>query len=213
MKFNILDLLLPRETKFYAMLSKQAELTLQASEEFRLLVANLQASNNDASLKNLVSIKEIAKSGDKVEKAVIDELDKTFITPLDREDINRISMHMGATLDHINSLSQMLDIYAIHQTPPAVTAFADILVGISRECVSLIAALEKRKGLSQTIRVMHEFEKRGDDTFHQGMARLFESESPVEIIKFKSVYEELENTIDSIDFIGKLIRSIMIKLG
>jgi len=213
MKFNILDLLLPRETKFYTLLNKQAEISLHASEEFRLLVANLQSSSNDAVLKNLVSIKEFAKSGDKVEKAVIDELDLTFITPLDREDINRISMHMGITLDLINSLSQMLEIYGIHQTPPAVTSFCDILVGICKENVNLIAALESRKGISQIIRLMHEFEKRGDDTFHQGMASLFESESPVEIIKFKSVYEGLEDTIDSVDYVGKLVRSIMIKLG
>lgn len=213
MKFNIFDLLLPRETKFYTMLNKQAEILNQAAKEFRDQIANLRASQNDAVLKNLVSIKELEKAGDKVEKAVVDELDKTFITPLDREDINRISMQLGTALDHINDISQMLDIYSIRQTPAALTDFCDILVGITAENITLIAALENRKGISQIIRVMHEFEKRGDDTFHQGMARLFESESPVEIIKFKSVYEALEDTIDSVDFIGKVIRSIMIKLG
>jgi uncharacterized protein Yka (UPF0111/DUF47 family) len=197
MKFNIFDLLLPRETKFYGMLNKQAETTLQASEELRLLVSNLEASNNDAALKNFVTIKELSKSGDKLERAVTDELDKTFITPLDREDINRISMQLGIMLDNINSVSQMLDIYGIHQMPSAVGAFCDILVGICKEHVNLIAALQSRKGLNQIIRLMHEFEKRGDDVFHQGMAELFRSESPVEIIKFKSVYESLEDTIDS----------------
>ncbi len=213
MKFNIFDLLLPRETKFYTMLNKQAETLNSAAKEFRELAANLHASQNDAALKNLVCIKELTKAGDKQEKAIIDELDMTFITPLDREDINRLSMLLDNSLDFINSLSQMLDIYAIHQMPPAVMSFCDILVGITAENLNLIAGLEARKGLSQTIRVMHEFEKRGDDTFHQGMARLFESESPVEIIKFKSVYESLEDTIDSVDLIGKTIRSIMIKLG
>lgn len=213
MKFNILDLLLPRETKFYAMLSKQADILVQASEEFRLLVSNLQSSSNDAVLKNLVSIKELEKSGDKIEKAVIDELDKTFITPLDREDINRISMQMGITLDLMNTLSRKLEIYGIHQMPAAVMSFCDILVGIAKENTNLMAALQTRKGIPQIIRLMHEFEKRGDDVFHQAMAKLFESTAPVEIIKFKEVYEVLEDTIDSVDLVGKIIRSIMIKLG
>jgi len=214
MKFNILDLLLPRETKFYAMLNKQADILQKTSVEFRLLVTNLQdESRNDAALKNLVSIKELVKSEDKIEKTIVDELDKTFITPLDREDINRIAMQIGTSLDLINSVSQMLDIYSIHKTPAAVLSFCDILVGISAENINLINALEKRKGIPQIVRLMHEFEKRGDDLFHQGMARLFESESPIEIIKFKSVYEALEDTIDSVDMIGKTIRSIMIKLG
>lgn len=214
MKFNILDLLLPRETKFYSMLNKQADILLQMSQEFRLLVTNLQAgNNNDGVLKNLVSIKELEKSGDKVEKSVIDELDKTFITPLDREDINRIAMQMGVSLDLINSLSRELEIYGIHTMPQPVLSFCDILVGIANENTKLINALSSRKGIPQIIRVMHEFEKRGDDTFQQAMAKLFESDSPVEIIKFKDIYEALEDIIDSVDMIGKILRSIMIKLG
>jgi len=213
MKFNILDLLLPRETKFYTLLNKQADTLLQASQEFRLLVTNLQAANNDAVLKNLVTIRELEKSGYKTERAVMDELEKTFITPLDREDINRIAMYMSASLDHINSVSRTLEIYGIHQMPQSVVSFCDILVGITDENAKLIAALESRKGISQIIRLMHEFEKRGDDAFHQAMAKLFESESPIEIIKFKDVYEALEDIIDSIDDVGKLVRGIMIKLG
>lgn len=213
MKFNILDLLLPRETKFYTLLNKQADSILQASKEFRLLVTNLQAADNDAALKNLVCIREFEKSGYKVEKSVVDELDKTFITPLDREDINRITMQMSVTLDHINSVSQILDIYRIHQMPEPVMSFCDILVGIADECAKVIAALEDRKGILQMVRIMHEFEKRGDDIFHQAMANLFESTSPVDIIKFKDVYAALEDTIDSIDDVGKIVRGIMIKLG
>lgn len=213
MKFNILDLLLPRETKFYTMLSKQAEILLNAGQEFRLLVTNLQALSNDSVLKNLVTIREFEKSGYKIERAVTEELDKTFITPLDREDINRISMQMATTLDLINSVSRKLEVYGIHEMPSSVLTFCDILVGISKENTRLISALEDRKDIPQIIRLMHEFEKRGDDTFHQGMAKLFESTSPIEIIKFKEVYEGLEDIIDSVDEVGKIIRGIMIKLG
>jgi uncharacterized protein len=213
MKFNIFDLLLPRETKFYTMLTDQAECLLDISKQFRVLVSDLQSGNNDETLKSLVMIKELEKRGDKYEKSIVEELDKTFITPLDREDINRIAMQMGIVIDDVNSISRMMEIYGIRQCPSAVMSFCDILVGICAENVCLIKAVQGRKGLQQSIKLMHEFEKRGDDTFHQGMASLFETAQPLEIIKFKSVYESLEETIDGVDAIGKLIRSIMIKLG
>jgi len=213
MKFNILDLLLPRETKFYTMLNKQSEMLLKSSQEFRQLVTNLQSGSHDAVLKSMITIKELEKSGNKTERALIDELDKTFITPLDREDINRIAMQMAIPLDLISDLSHKLEIYGIKQMPVSVSIFCDILVGICNENVALIGALESRKGIPEIIRLMHEFEKRGDDAFHQAMAKLFESNSPIEIIKFKEVYEVLEDIIDSVDDVGKIIRGIMIKLG
>jgi uncharacterized protein Yka (UPF0111/DUF47 family) len=61
---------------------------------------------------------------------------------------------------------------------------------------------------------MHGFENKADDLFHMGMAELFSGNyAPIEVIKFKEVYEHLENIVDSIDFIGKLVRGIMVKLG
>jgi uncharacterized protein Yka (UPF0111/DUF47 family) len=120
---------------------------------------------------------------------------------------------MSITLDLVNDLSRKLEIYGIHEMPASVMSFCDILVGICDENTRLIAALETRKDIPKIIRLMHEFEKRGDDIFHQAMAKLFESSSPIEIIKFKEVYEVLEDTIDSVDDVGKIIRGIMIKLG
>lgn len=214
MKFNIFDLLLPKETKFYDLLDKQVDALMACSAEFRQLVRHLQGSDNDPVLKSLVRIKECERTGAKVERSIMEELDRTFITPLDREDIHVIAMAMEKSLDLTNSLARKFEIYGIRQVPEEVVAFCDILVGISNELGRLIGALRQRKGLQEIIRTMHEFEKRGDDTFHQAMARLFrENNNPVELIKFKEVYEVLEEIIDSIDSVGRIIRGIMVKLG
>jgi uncharacterized protein Yka (UPF0111/DUF47 family) len=212
-KFNILDLLLPRETKFYTLMEKQADNLLKATRVFRDLVGNLEKGDNDVILKNLVTIKEMEKAGDKIERQIIDELDVTFITPLDREDIHHLAMIMDQTVDQLHSLARKLELYNIRVIPAPLKAFCDIMVGIADEQVKLMQALPTRKGVQDTIRIMHELEKRGDDTFAQAVATLFESNDPVHIIKFKEIYELSEEVIDSIDLVGKTIRGIMVKLG
>jgi len=213
-KFNILDLLLPRETKFYTLMDKQASNLHEISRVFRDLVNSVNGGDNDVILKHLVTIKELEKTGDKIERAIIDELDKTFITPLDREDIHHIAMSADQAVDLIHGLSRKLELYSIHDIPPPLKAFCDIMVGITAELVKLMKALPTRKGVQEIIRIMHELEKRGDDTFSQAVAQLFsDNNDAIHIIKFKEIFELSEEIIDSVDYVGKTIRGIMVKLG
>jgi uncharacterized protein Yka (UPF0111/DUF47 family) len=212
-KFNILDLLLPRETKFYTLLEKQADNLLKATRTFRDLVTNLESGNNDVILKLLVTIKEMEKAGDKIERQIIDELDTTFITPLDREDIHHLTTLIDQAVDQLHGLARKLELYNIRTIPGPLKSFCDIMVGIADEQVKLMQALPTRKGVQDIIRIIHELEKRGDDTFAQAVATLFENPDPVYIIKFKEIYELSEEVIDSVDLVGKTIRGIMVKLG
>jgi uncharacterized protein Yka (UPF0111/DUF47 family) len=213
-KFNILDLLLPRETKFYTLLEKQSANLLEIARCFRELVGSLGVADSDVILKKLVKIKELEKAGDKIERQVIDELDTTFITPLDREDIHLLAMSMDQAVDLIHGLARKLELYNIREIPAPLKSFCDIIVGISDELVKLMQALPTKKGVQEIIRIIHELEKRGDDTFSQSVAQLFsENNDAVYIIKFKEIYELSEEIIDSVDYVGKTIRGIMVKLG
>ncbi len=213
-KFNVLDLLLPRETKFYSMLDKQAANLLEAARCLRELVDCLGISDNAVFLKKVVTIKELEKVGDKIERQIIDELDATFITPLDREDIHQIAMGIDQAVYSVYGLARKLELYNIREVPAVLKTFADLIVGISDELVKAIEALPGRKGVQAIIRVMHELEKRGDDTFSQAVAQLFSNDhDPVHIIKFKEVYELAENILDSVDRVGKTIRGVMVKIG
>ncbi len=213
-KFNILDLLLPRETKFYTLLEKQAANLLEIARCFRELVNDLGNSDPDVILKHLVTIKEMEKAGDKIERQIIDELDTTFITPLDREDIHNLAMSTDHAVDLIHGLARKLELYRIHEIPVPLKSFGDIMVGISVELVKLMQALPSRKGVQEIIRIIHEFEKLGDDNFAQALANLFSDHNdPIYIIKFKEIYELSEEIIDSVDYVGKTIRGIMVKIG
>ncbi len=214
MKFNILDLLLPREIKFYSYLNQQAEVLMEICEFFKTFMENIHTMNENERKREIAKIKEYEKKGDEIEKQIVDELNKTFITPFDREDIYTITIHTDKAVDNVNRVAKKIAMYSIAEVPADVHKFCEIIVELAKELRNLMDVLPTRKGASEIIRIMKSLESRGDDAFNQSMARLFtEQTSPLHIIKFKEIYELLEAVSDSIYYVAKLIRGVIIKLG
>jgi hypothetical protein len=214
MKFNILDLLLPRETKFYTYMNEQAEIFIKGCLVFKNLVLNLDAMNKEAIKNDLAKINQYEQEGDDIEHHIIAELHKTFITPLDREDIHLIAINLDKSLDILNSISRKMDIYGIYKVPSNVCKFADVIVEIALELRNLFSALKEKENINPIVKRMHELENKADSLFYTSVAELFhQNYGAVDIIKFKEVYEHLESIVDSVDFVGKIVRGIVVKQG
>jgi uncharacterized protein len=214
MGFNILDLLLPRETKFFTFLNQQVDSLIEGCKVFNKLVANIEQLSEDDIKKKLSIIKDCELNGDKMEVTIIKELNETFITPLDREDIHLIVINVDKALDILTSISRKFEIYNIRKVPLNVVRFSEIIVNIAQQLGELMRLLETKKNIDDHVKKLHTLENDGDYLFHISMAELFnEQNNPIDIIKFKEVYEHLEYVIDSIDYVGKLIRGIKVKAG
>lgn len=214
MKFNVLDLLLPRETKFYKYFEQQVDYLLEGSRIFRDLLSQISTLDETTIKGKLRAIQSCEQRGDEIEVKIIDELHKTFITPIDREDIHLLAISIDRALDILNSIARKFDIYAMRTVPKYANDFTEIIVEISVELGNLMRGLSKRSNVNELVAKMHKLENQADDLFHLGMAELFKNyKDPVEIIKYKEVYEHLESIVDSVDFIGKLVRGIVVKLG
>jgi Phosphate transport regulator (distant homolog of PhoU) len=214
MGFNIFDLLLPRETKFFGYMDQQAQFLVKGAHIFQDLVKNIQNLSEEEIKARLSEIKDCESKGDKIERQIIDELGKTFITPIDREDIHTLAINVDRALDILNSISRKVEIYHIRQVPANVCAFAEIIVKISEQMIPLINQLKKKTSIDAAASEMHTLENEADELFHVSMAELFsEKNNPIHIIKFKEFYEHLESVVDAIDYVGKLIRGIKVKLG
>ena len=214
MKLNLLDILLPRETKFFTYFSEQVGVLLEASKLFRNMVANLETLSEEELKNCLAEIKECELRGDVIEHKIIEELHQTFITPIDREDIHTMAINIDRALDILNSVSRKIEIYAIRQVPANVRRFAEIIVEISGEMAKLVVALRNRKDISGCTTHMHFLENKADDLFHQSMAELFrDNKNPIDIIRLKELYEHLESVVDCADYIGKLVRGVVVKQG
>jgi uncharacterized protein len=215
MSFNILDLLLPRETKFFTYMDQQAEFLDMGAVIFQELVVNIQSLSQEKIKEKLIKIKECETRGDEVEHQIINSLNKTFITPLDREDIHLLAYNIDRAMDILNSISRKVEIYNIREVPVNVCKFADIIVKINKQMGIAVKHLRKKDGVDEVVALMHELENEADELFHSSMAELFRGDKnhSVTIIKFKEFYEHLENVVDAIDYVGKLVRGIKVKQG
>jgi uncharacterized protein len=213
MGLSVLDLLLPRETAFFDYMNEQAEVFCQACEEFKRMTVDIEHLDPDQMRRRISAIKEYELKGDEVERTIIDKLDTTFITPLDREDIHAIVVEVDKSLDILNDTAQKIEIYGIKKVPDNVVRFAEILVDVSAEQRRLIASLKDRKDTAIIAKKIHKLENDADHLFHTSIAELFSVKDPVEIIKLKGVYENLESVINSVDHVGKRVRGVCVKQG
>ena len=214
MKLNLLDILLPRETKFFTYFTEQVDVFAEGSKLFKKLVTNLETLSEDEIKNSLAEIKECELRGDAVEQKIILELHQTFITPIDREDIHTMAINIDRCLDILNSVSRKIEIYSIRKVPANVRRFAEVIVEMAEEMGRLVVALRNLKDVAEISQKMHRLENRADDLFHQSMAELFrDNVDPIDIIRLKELYEHLEAVVDCADYIGKLVRGVAVKQG
>ncbi|MBN2143236.1 MAG: DUF47 family protein, partial [Candidatus Aureabacteria bacterium] len=164
--------------------------------------------------KKIMIVNDCEARGDEIERKIIDELDATFITPIDREDIHTLAINIDRATDILNSISRKIEFYQIRSFPLKAYKFSELIVAMGNLLKSLMHELERKKNVDSIQREMHTKENEADDLFHQSMAELFTlNHDPIDIIRFKEVYEHMESIIDSVDYIGKLVRGIMVKQG
>ncbi len=216
MGLRIIDLLLPRETKFFVLLSQLSDHLTVGCTIFRDLIVQLEGLSEDEIKKRLIIIKDCEQKSDEVKGAIMDELWRAFITPIDREDIHTLAINMERSLDILNGTSRKIEIYRLRNLPINTCTFANIIVDISKLQSDLVHGLGAKKDVREKVEAMHDLEHKADELYHESLAGLFNGEEKfqtVENMKLKELYEHLESVVDSIDYIGKLIHGIRMKQG
>jgi hypothetical protein len=214
MAFNLFDLLLPKEGKFFTLLERQASLLTEAAQSFKSFLAQLEDLSEDEIKKRLWIIRDLELKADEVETTIIDELHKTFITPLDREDIHALTARIDVAVDGINAAARKIGTYHIKKASSRVCRFSDFIVDAALELETLLGLLRTKGVTYASIERIHQIEGQADDLFYECMADLFAKEdNAVKIFKLKELYESLEAVVDSLDDVAKSIRGIVVKQG
>ena len=212
MKFNILDFLLPRETKFFHYMTEQGNCFYEAAVVFQDLMKRFQEISPAEKKLSLLTIKECEMRGDNIEKKIIDELNQTFITPIDREDIHTLAVKIDRAIDILNNLAKKIDIYNVTKPPKNTDRFCNIIVAIGTLMNDLMKNMESKKDIDQIQAKMHILENEADDLFHEAIAELFSMQhNALDIIRYKEIYEHLESIVDAVDYVGKIVRGIKVK--
>jgi len=214
MGFRLFDLLLPQEGKFFTLLERQAALLIESSQAFQAFLGQLEQLPETEVKKRLWLLKDLELKADEIETTIIDELHKTFITPIDREDIHTLTAQIDTAIDGIDVAARKIGTYHIKKASGRVCRFSDYIVEASLELQTLLGLLKTKAITYASIERIHQIESQADDLFFECMADLFAKEdNPVKILKLKELYESLEGVVDSLDRVAKTIRGIVVKQG
>jgi predicted phosphate transport protein (TIGR00153 family) len=202
--------LIPREVRFYDYFEKQSEHIGRAARLLHELVHNFA----DARAK-VHAIKEIEHQGDQVTHEVVRRLNTTFITPLDREDIHALASRLDDVLDYIEAAAERLVVYRIKEPTSASRAMADVIV---RTCEAMDRAVRCLRTMDAAFHQhaveVNRLENSADNLLRDSLAAMFEEMSdPIEIIKWKEIYETMEIVTDRCEDVANVIEGIILKMA
>ena len=202
--------LLPRDERFFALFTSVAELNVEAAKSLREL---FQSVPNRAP--HLVeNIKRLEHSADQITHELVTRLDKSFITPLDREDIHLLASRLDDVMDRIDGTSRRTHIFRSGEPPEGIRLLADVIVRATEQLLEAVKVLENGKTpvvIKACIQVKR-LEEEGDTTYAEWLGRLFDEEKdPIALIKWKEIYDTLEKTLDQAEDVANVLESIAIK--
>ena len=202
----------PKELKFFDFLSLQADNIVKASDCFKATVK--KGLFDEETVKK---IKDYEHEGDTLSHEIVDMLNRTFITPIDREDIYSLTNTLDDILDMINSMSNRIKLYKLNANEEYMVQFADT---IDQSAHALCNAVKHMHDTKRTRRVLdhcievNRLENVGDQIREKAISHLFETEKdPILVIKWKEIYEVAEGTLDTCEHSAKVIEAILVKNG
>lgn len=201
----------PKDDTFFNLFVKSAGKVCEAA----ILLKEIISEPSDNLHEKVKKMKTIEEEGDENTHAILSQLNKSFITPLDREDIYQIAKEIDEILDYIEDTAHSILIFGIKNPRKEAGTIADLIISASREIQSMAEALKDTKNTKQLYKKIVEInriENDGDTIFREAVTKLFAEETkPVEIIKWKEIFEFLENTLDSCEDLANTIEGVVMK--
>jgi predicted phosphate transport protein (TIGR00153 family) len=199
--------LLPRDRKFFDLLTMSAQNLLKGAEALVDLVHNYQDVEN-----KVRNIKRIEHEGDVIIHDIMDKLDKTFITPIDREDIHILASELDDVLDAIEGISSRLYNFKIPQPTPECIRLVNIVYQAVEQIEKAISDLEHFRNLRPFCIAINSLENQADQISQQMIGQLLDREADWRVaIKWKEIYGRLETAADHCENIANAIESIVVK--
>lgn len=201
---------IPREEKFFDLFEQAAS---KIAEGARLLKEMIEFYENPSAKAS--KIKEVEHELDIITHTTIERLNKTFVTPLDREDIHSLISHMDDVLDSIEAVARRLVLYKVEKTTPELLAMVKTLIKAIEVMSKAIIGLRDMKHpqiiLNYCIE-LNSLENEGDDLYRIALAHLFDHEKdPIELIKWKEIYEIMEASVDCCEDVANVIEGVVVK--
>jgi predicted phosphate transport protein (TIGR00153 family) len=201
---------MPTEGKFFEIFNAHAKCIVDASHELELLIDNMDQMEVH---KQNVQINE--KRADKLTHETIDLLHKTFITPLDRDEIHKLITTMDDILDLMEDVATAISLYDLRESTAEMSQLAHICTATSERVQQAVMLLADMKRASEILKICEEIdrlESDADRVLRSAMSKLFREEDNVKtLIKLKAIYELLETITDKCEDVANIIEGIVLE--
>jgi predicted phosphate transport protein (TIGR00153 family) len=201
--------LIPREAKFF-------QDFVGLSEEIRTGARTLKQmlATDPPDMSKADQIKDIEHVCDGRTRAIIDRLNRTFVTPLDREDIHALAISLDDVMDAIDAAAAVMRLYKITQVRQGARRLAEIVCDSMDRITEALAALEKRQGVLELAARVNQLEREADRVHQDAIVALFDEErDPIVVIKWKEIFDFLEAATDRCEDVGNLLEGVVVKHG
>jgi uncharacterized protein Yka (UPF0111/DUF47 family) len=204
--------LLPKDTVFFDLFEDIAKHIVSSAEHLRKLTMKFPDIAAE-----IQSIREEEHASDELAHKALDRLDRTFITPFDREDIHELVGGMDDIIDNIDALAKRFPLFHVKTIDETFRKQAEVLVQstvVLAEAVKRLRKSRKLSELSASLIEIHHQESIGDDNHHAALSRLFSGGTDaLEVMKWKELYDLIENAIDGCEDVGNTLERIVLKNG
>jgi predicted phosphate transport protein (TIGR00153 family) len=204
--------LVPREEKFFDLFEELADKIEEGGVFFLDMVENY-----DYSKPKIARLKVLENEADVITRTTYEQMHKTFLTPIDREDIYDLVNKMDGILDMVEASAARMYLYNVKIPARDIIDQARILNKAIKKLNGIIHALRYMKNAKMIIEAcveIHTLENEGDVVMRMAMSRLFEFEKdPIELIKWKEIFERIEEAIDICEDVSNIVEGIVLKNG
>ena len=210
---RVIQALLPHDERFFALFDKLGHCIVDAADALRTLPSLPKSEREDVVNK----IQEVEHQADLITHDIYTELNKTFVTPFDREDVHLLASCLDDVVDFIDGSSHRFFLYKIKKNSADIQRLTDIIYQSAVEIqhgVSLISDMRRTEDLQKILLKINQYENDADTIFDQAIAELFDKEiDAIELIKTKEVLVNLETTTDKCEDVANVLETLFIKHG
>lgn len=212
MKMGFLSWVRSNDKEIIGVLEEQAAILIKATSALVEFMSNYEIDGKSRSK----TIKDLEHEGDIITHKLFTILDKTFVTPLDPEDISRLTSSIDEVLDATEGVANRFVLFMMREPTQHMLELAKILLSASQEVQRLIMRIRNLKNASDLInhsKNIVNYEHQADTIYRTAIAELFKTNNAIEIIKLKEIYETLEGALDRCADVADVVEDIALKYG
>jgi uncharacterized protein Yka (UPF0111/DUF47 family) len=198
---------LPRDEKYFDRFNEMALRIHEAAKIWNKFFTNESPVGPVAD-----QIKRLEHECDEISHEILRGIDRTFITPIDREDIHQLAVRLDDVIDLIDGGVRRLALFNITEPTPKSRPLSQVIVEVTAVMVKAVSALPKQKGVIEHCIRIKQLENEGDVAYQDAVASLFrEKTEPIEVIKWKEIYDTMEGCVDQCEAVAHVLESVVLK--